>query len=63
MFNFSQTAVEIASIMFDTTTVVIIFFFLVSSALGHIFLHRIIRTPAQYTRPIPPELVDAAKAR
>jgi hypothetical protein len=35
----------------DTTTVFIILFFLLSSAFGHQFLHRVIRTPAQYYRP------------
>ena len=40
--------------MFDTTTVGIIIFFLVSSAFGHILLHKVIRTPAQYERPAKP---------
>ncbi|KAF3046140.1 hypothetical protein E8E12_011327 [Didymella heteroderae] len=37
--------------MFDQTTTYIILFFLASSVLGHILLHRIIKTPAQYHRP------------
>lgn len=37
--------------MFDTTTLSVIAFFIVSSLLGHILLHRVIRTPAQYDRP------------
>lgn len=36
--------------MLDNTTVGIIIFFLVSSAMGHILLHRVIRTPAQYKK-------------
>lgn len=41
----------IQDILPDTTTIFIILFFLVSSAFGHQFLHRVIRTPAQYYRP------------
>jgi hypothetical protein len=37
--------------MFDKVTVVIILFFLVSSFFGHKLLHRVIKTPAQYTNP------------
>lgn len=37
--------------MFDQNTVLIIFFFLLSSAFGHMLLHRVIKTPAQYYRP------------
>ncbi|KAJ4988734.1 hypothetical protein SVAN01_05711 [Stagonosporopsis vannaccii] len=37
--------------MLDTTTLVIILFFIVSSVCGHILLHRVIKTPAQYLRP------------
>jgi hypothetical protein len=36
--------------MFDQTTVLVIVFFVVSSYLGHILLHRVIKTPAQYVR-------------
>lgn len=37
--------------MVDTTTIGIICFFLISAALGHQLLHRVIKTPAQYRRP------------
>jgi hypothetical protein len=47
--------------MFDTTTLYIVAFFIVSSVLGHILLHRIIKTPAQYYRPSQNEgWIDAA---
>jgi hypothetical protein len=49
------------STMFDTTTLYIVAFFIVSSVLGHILLHRIIKTPAQYYRPSQNEgWIDAA---
>jgi hypothetical protein len=35
----------------DNGTIGIIIFFIVSSYLGHILLHRVIKTPAQYERP------------
>jgi hypothetical protein len=37
--------------MFDKVTVLILLFFLVSSYFGHQLLHRVIKTPAQYTNP------------
>jgi len=36
--------------MVDAVTVCIIVFFVVSSYFGHQLLHRVIKTPAQYTR-------------
>lgn len=45
----------------DTATVGILIFFFMSSAFGHLFLHKVIRTPAQYTRPNPP--VEAKKSK
>jgi hypothetical protein len=35
----------------DNITIGIIIFFVISSYLGHKLLHRVIKTPAQYTRP------------
>lgn len=35
----------------DPTTLYIIAFFLASSAFGHALLHRVTKTPAQYSRP------------
>jgi hypothetical protein len=35
----------------DSTTIYIIAFFIASSAFGHALLHRITKTPAQYSRP------------
>lgn len=37
--------------MLDSTTVVVVLFFIISSVCGHILLHRVIKTPAQYIRP------------
>ncbi|KAH3983906.1 hypothetical protein HBI55_114840 [Parastagonospora nodorum] len=39
-----------AIMMIDAATVYIIVFFVVSSYFGHQLLHRVIQTPAQYTR-------------
>jgi hypothetical protein len=36
--------------MFDQTTVLVIVFFVVTSYFGHVLLHRVIKTPAQYVR-------------
>jgi hypothetical protein len=38
-------------ISIDPTTLYIIAFFLASSAFGHALLHRVTKTPAQYSRP------------
>jgi hypothetical protein len=35
----------------DNSTIAIIIFFIVSSYFGHVLLHHIIKTPAQYERP------------
>lgn len=42
---------EDISAMLDGPTLLIILFFVLSSVLGHLFLHRVIKTPAQYYRP------------
>lgn len=47
--------------MLDTTTIYILLFFIASSVLGHLLLHRVIKTPAQYHRPRQHESwIDAA---
>lgn len=45
--------------MFDTPTLYIIAFFIVSSIFGHLLLHRIVKTPAQYYRPSKDGWIDA----
>jgi hypothetical protein len=36
----------------DSTTIYIIIFFIVSSVLGHLLLHRVCKTRAEYYRPV-----------
>jgi len=47
----NQTSCAARQLEMDNTTIGIIIFFLISSCYGHILLHRVIKTPAQYQRP------------